>query len=230
LNGNSWQFGDSIRAGEVTIGGQTINFAYTFPNVTLPSDGTAVDMSYPAKVHGVCYGLHTGAWPPYAPSSFYGYYFLDGTYPYVSPAPCYITDTSPQCSLPWPALWSSVPRYGIQHDLVSQAVGFDAALARTLVKMIPGTESNCFTALGQVYCDYATTIWCTPATTPPLYQPSGVHDVAQAFPNPAYYWVTIGLCEKNPPGPWTCVGVTTGFLGFAAPDNYTKYSCTVPPN
>ncbi len=104
----------------------------------------------------------------------------------------------------------------------------DITTAQTLVKMIPGTESDCFTALGSTYCSYQTNIWCTPATTPPLYQPSGVTNVQQAVANPAYYWLTLAVCERYPPAPWTCYGFTPN-VGFAAADNYPMYACTVPP-
>jgi hypothetical protein len=228
LNGNAWALGNKFASGGEFGGGDAVSLTVTFPNVTV-QPGAVVDLSFASKVQGVCYSFYHSGWN--APRlEFYSAGFLDGSAPNISPGPCWIPEGfTNTCQLPWPLMLPSIPSGGSYTDLDSQKVGFDARTARTLLKMIPGTESNCFTVFGTTYCDYETNIWCTPETTPPLYQPSGVHAVNQAVPNPAYYWLTFALCERFPPGPWNCIGVTSKTLGFAGPDNYPKYACTVPP-
>lgn len=146
LNGNTWQIGDGLQSGDSDGLVDEIDFAYTFPSVMLPSDGTPVDMSYAAKVHGVCYGNHNGSFPPYSQNAFYINPFVDGVAPTASPAPCWIIDNSPPCLLPWPALWTSVPRYGVQRNLYSQAKGIKVGLAKTFVLWIGGQlQGHCAT-------------------------------------------------------------------------------------
>jgi hypothetical protein len=99
-------------------------------------------------------------------------------------------------------------------------------LADTLLKMIPGTETNCFQSLGITWCDYSTVTWCTPATTPPDYNPPGVHDVPKATPAPAYYWVThsFGVSYTGGP-PYTYIGLIPDW-GYPGPDNTPRGVCT----
>jgi hypothetical protein len=55
LNGNAWAIGDTITSGGLDYGSPPVDFAYTFPDVTLPADGTEVDLSYAGKVQGICF-------------------------------------------------------------------------------------------------------------------------------------------------------------------------------
>lgn len=103
----------------------------------------------------------------------------------------------------------------------------DMELALTQVKMRLGTEKNCSTEFGSVRCEYDTDLWCTPATSPPDYQPTGVRRVPQATPLPAYYWMTLGLCDRILGLPWECVGAA--LYGSPAPDTYPKFACTRNP-
>lgn len=103
--------------------------------------------------------------------------------------------------------------------------------ASTLLKMIPGTENSCRIILGVNYCDYSTVAWCTPDTTPPRYDPLGVHLVPQAVTKPpgqpAYYWNAFGLCYKfNKNDPFTCYAISTD--GFPGADNFPRLACTKP--
>jgi len=104
---------------------------------------------------------------------------------------------------------------------------FDLEWATTLVKMTPGTEKNCFySQLFGWFCDYDTVTWCTPQTTPPDYNPTGVHDVPKASPSPAYYWVThaFGISYTGGP-PYTYYGLIPDY-GYPGPDNQPRAACT----
>jgi len=97
--------------------------------------------------------------------------------------------------------------------------------AYTFVKMTPGTENSCFTALGQLYCNYDTVTWCTPETTPPDYNPTGVNTVPKATPNPAYYWLTEALCfASSKGGTLTCFGIANN--GIPGSDTVPRAACT----
>jgi hypothetical protein len=68
LNGNAW-----ASFGPYTSGtGATMSFYHTFPNVTLPADGTPVDLSYAGTVQGLCYYTYrSGQIPPFTWYDFY---------------------------------------------------------------------------------------------------------------------------------------------------------------
>jgi virginiamycin B lyase len=99
-------------------------------------------------------------------------------------------------------------------------------IAVTLLKMSPTQvppNGTCETNNGVTECQYGTMSWCTSATTPPDYNPSGVQGVFPAeYPT---YWPAYALCERLGPGvAWSCVGGTPN--GYSAPDNYPQYACT----
>ena len=97
--------------------------------------------------------------------------------------------------------------------------------ATTLLKMTNGTERNCFRALSITWCDYDAISWCTPETSPPLYNPSGVRAYQQSTPNPAYYFVAHALCESSQEnGPYTCLGAS--LTGFQGSNDFPKLVCT----
>jgi hypothetical protein len=205
LNGNKWVLGDSIQSGQVDIGGQTINFAYTFPNVSI-SAGQTVDMSYAAKVHGVCYGNHNGAFPPFTMNAFFGDTFVDGTAPPVFPSPCYIVTGSPSCPLPWPPLWQTVPSPGRQQDLDSQKVPVGIRFSVTFWGPSPIVTKG---PSGEIHCTY-NVLACSTGTptcksaTPALALVPGCPSYVKAD-----YAVWDGTCEfgivqtASGPGPCT---------------------------
>lgn len=108
LNGNKWQ----IEAWYYDAG-DPIDFEYTFPNVTLPANGTPVDLSYAGKVQGACASMNDDELnPPFQIGAFYTpvALFTDGFTPSVSPGPCWILPGFlPACPSHWPSMWSGIP-------------------------------------------------------------------------------------------------------------------------
>ena len=108
---------------------------------------------------------------------------------------------------------------------------FQVEAAVTLVKMSPvqvPPEGTCFVnRAGILQCQYSTFDWCTPATTPPDFEVTGVNGVGLAtYPT---YWTGYAACERPGPGfKWLCTpGITTG--GIKGPDTFPKFPCTKHP-
>lgn len=82
LNGNTWSYGSKQVGGGTPLwpdGTIYINFVHTFPSVTLPANGNAVDMSYAGKVMANCADITEGGAPMGNPNNtFYGLQFVDG--------------------------------------------------------------------------------------------------------------------------------------------------------
>ena len=102
-------------------------------------------------------------------------------------------------------------------------------VAYTVSKMRPTQvppAGTCVTNLGVTHCQYDTMTWCTAATTPPDYNPTGVREVGPAtYPT---YWSEWALCERLGAGlAWMCVGVTPN--GYSFPDNYPRQVCKKTP-
>jgi hypothetical protein len=129
LNGNPWQVGDLTISGGQSGFGDPVQFYYTFPDVTIPNDGTTVDLSYAGKVQGICWGRsddERSMWAGSIPNiyAFFTANFVDGTAPTTSPGPCFINGfSSPGCALPWPFLYAQIPPGSRHSDLYSESVG-----------------------------------------------------------------------------------------------------------
>ncbi|MGI9101847.1 MAG: M23 family metallopeptidase [Terriglobales bacterium] len=121
VNGNTW-----YRSGPYDSGDPYPNIFedHTFPAVTVPADGSQVDLSYAGKVQGTCFSLNDNEpMPPYSVTAFYTGLFIAGRSPSLAPAPCYILEGFvPICTIPWPSLWSSLPHHLSNVNLYSQKV------------------------------------------------------------------------------------------------------------
>jgi hypothetical protein len=166
LNGNVWAIGPSYPT--LGYGGTNVSYSNTFPDVTLPADGTAVDMSFAAKVQGTCF-TGSGYGPPYG--AYYAFYldtFVDGHSPAgISPGPCWVVNgLYPGCPFPWPALWTLRPQHGAHVDLDSQAVAGIALKANTRLKRNLVPPANCgYNKFNIWTCVYGVDIYCTPPPT-----------------------------------------------------------------
>jgi len=119
LNGNAWQ------AGSVVPSGGPVNFAHTFPSVTVPA-GQTVDLSFAGKVEGANRILPGGAsWITPTEIPFYLDNFVDGGYPPYPPAPCWLggfLGNNPSCPTTWVNPWTELPYRWFPSDLDSQQV------------------------------------------------------------------------------------------------------------
>jgi hypothetical protein len=122
LNGNAWVEGMTVLAGGVEGNGGIVEVSYTFPNVTLPGNGTAVDLSFGGKVQQACGTQSTfwGNWPD-GWGVFFTSSFLDGYLPNIPPGPCNMLLNG--CTTPWPSLYKDVPQHVVNRDIDSQQVG-----------------------------------------------------------------------------------------------------------
>ena len=137
LNGNAWQLGPKYAA--VGGAGTNINFARTFPNVTLPANGSVVDLSYAGKIQGVCKISRGGGWVQPLEIPFYSGDFLDGSSPIAPPySPCFVAGLlgSPSCPTPLPDIFTPYPLGWVGDDLASQQVGQTRSACPTLAPII----------------------------------------------------------------------------------------------
>lgn len=119
LNGNAWTVGTTAPAGGADYGGESIEFAVIFPDVTIAAGNTA-DLSFAGNVSAVCWANPDEAEEPDEPyNTFYGNVFEDDIEPNISPAPCFL---GVGCASPWPNLYETYARGGHPVNLDSQQV------------------------------------------------------------------------------------------------------------
>jgi hypothetical protein len=229
LNGNSWFVDSAIQSGGVADTGRGINTVHTFPSTTVPG-GTIYDFSFAAKVQGVCFAYHNGAFPPGGYSE--GNWFLapnvfwDGA-PGPPPSPCFIGNGSPQCN-PFPTVWTTVPRFGIRQSLFDQSTPNQWEIAFTGVYW-NGPAPTCY-GVSQQICSYLVHNNCTPATSPPDFNLENALLGDHPYPDAIYLaWTAVTKCDRpGPSGPWDCAHGFNWNTGLNdAP--HPRYSCTHNP-
>jgi hypothetical protein len=119
----------------------------------------------------------------------------------------------------------------IMGTLVLQALSYhiveEKATTRVIQTVTPPTTSNC-TGTVQKTCDINVKEWCTPATTPPDYQPSKVRDMVSPFEFEA--WDDTALCARvvwnGGHSAWACSpGIGLEVAAEGAP-NPPQLACT----
>ncbi len=229
--------GDAAWVGGTRVAlGRTVDQVRTGSAVYVPAGGSTVGVDYSVEADVRCSGppnpnywqypslLDLYTWYPGIDINFW---FLTGFSPFQSSPPSHSQYCPSAVSCPVGYGVASIINFVDFADFATDYIGS----AVTLLKMIPGTENSCRVILGINYCDYETIAWCTPQTTPPRYDPEGVHLVPQAITNPpgspAYYWTAHGLCYKfNKNDPFTCYAIT--IAGIAGADNIPRSPCTKP--